>query len=264
MNRNSNHENLVKIHAVFETEKTIDLIFEDLKGGPIADSKSEQSTQEIDTIRRIMYQTLKGLKHLEDRNIVHRDIKPNNIIFADDSRRVVKIIDLGLAVECNSPGCSVAGTPGFMDPELFTHASISRGKYIQPVVDVFSLGVIFHFYLFGCYVFKGNSKKEILENNKKGDIRLKRLGQMITDIKCEKAFDLLLRMVTKKQKGRISIQEALDHSFFDSFREEGEGQSGLDEKENIPDDPVPRNILMNYRGREKKFMAGLKKSGRSL
>lgn len=260
MNHILKNKNMVEIHSVYESNNSVNLVFENLTGGPIADYKSPGSIREIGVIRRIIYQTLQGLEYLESQNIVHRDIKPKNVIFADKSQKKTKIIDLGLAIESNSPGCSIAGTPGFIDPELFTHSSLERGKFISSKIDVFSLGVVLHFYLFGKFLFRGVTREEIFEKNKKGDLKLGRVNEMITDFRSVKAYDLMKRMTQVRQENRVSIQEALDHPFFDSMRKEDEKN---EEEDSIPDDPLPKISMAKYGCREKKFMSGLKKCGNS-
>lgn len=84
---------------------------------------------------RIAYQVARGLMDIHSRNIVHRDIKPNNMKF--DAEGYLKIFDFGLAKTAPLPGTTgtLTGTPGYMAPELFTYPPV-----IDKPVDVYAFG----------------------------------------------------------------------------------------------------------------------------
>lgn len=269
LNRVLIHENLVEFKGVYETKNSVNLIFENLAGGPIANRKKPGEIAKITKIQKIIFQVLKGLDYLEKRGIVHRDIKMRNLLFTDKSKKFVKIIDFGLGTEEQPNGSRVAGSPGYIDPELFTLGCNERGRLVNSKNDVFSLGVVFHFYLFGELLYKGEARKEILDNNKIGEFLLKRRDEMITDVKCERAWDLLRMMTQPKQEDRVSVEEALNHSFFEFLEddeevmvddEEGGEEVMIEgEEEDVPEDPVAGEVMAKYGYREKKFMRRLKK-----
>lgn len=256
LNRILEHENLVKLHSVYESNNYVNLVFENLEGGPIADSKFPGKIKKIKNIKKVIYSVLQGLKYLNDQGIVHMDIKPNNILFVDNSQNSLKIIDLGLAHEYLSMDYIIAGTPGFIDPDLFLKKS---SKFESSKIDVFSLGIILYFYLFGKYPYQGKNKIEILERNKNGYFLPEKFDDMITDVKCEKAYDLLMRMTEVKLNRRISIQEALSHPFFEKMGEDKSRNDNLFkvEQEWVSGDISPSSIFEKYAGRKKKFMQGL-------
>jgi serine/threonine protein kinase len=92
---------------------------------------------------------------------VHRDLKLENVMFTDIENLEVKLIDFGFAEKINrNKLVSRAGTPGFLPPELF-----KLNPYTEKG-DIFSLGVILYSLLVGSTPFKGETYKNVIENNK--------------------------------------------------------------------------------------------------
>jgi len=96
-----------------------------------------------------------GLEYAEQKHIVHRDIKPDNLMINDDGR--VKIADLGLAKRGESRGDEgIIGTPHFIPPEQ------ALGKETDQRADIYSLGATFFRMITGTTVFSGKTAKEIV------------------------------------------------------------------------------------------------------
>lgn len=102
-----------------------------------------------------MHKILKALNHCHKENIVHRDIKPNNIMVTTDGE--VKLIDFGLAKQFSKPYEKLktfAGTPYFISPEVI------RGNYGKEC-DIWSLGIVFYLILTSKFPIEGYSQSEI-------------------------------------------------------------------------------------------------------
>ncbi|MHC4957844.1 MAG: protein kinase domain-containing protein [Planctomycetota bacterium] len=96
-----------------------------------------------------------GLKYAEGKGIVHRDIKPDNLMINDDGR--IKIADLGLAKRGEGGGDQgIIGTPHFIPPEQ------ALGKEVDIRADIYSLGATFFRMITGKTVFTGKTAKEIV------------------------------------------------------------------------------------------------------
>jgi len=114
---------------------------------------------------------LEALAYMNDKNIMHRDLKPDNMILKNKNSLEnceLKIVDFGLATVCDIPEYLFkrCGTPGFVAPEVINAPSRTNIHY-SPKCDVFSAGVIFYILITEKSPFDGRSFKEILHKNKK-------------------------------------------------------------------------------------------------
>lgn len=101
--------------------------------------------------RSVLRQILLAIRHLQTRGIVHRDIKPENImVMKDASTLTIKLIDFDLSALLMESAPVVAGTPGYISPDLLSPAQRGRGT-AQPLVssDAWSAAVVYCELLFG-------------------------------------------------------------------------------------------------------------------
>ncbi|MFV2065676.1 MAG: protein kinase [Pirellulales bacterium] len=135
------HENVVTIHAVDEHQGMPFLVMEYVDGISL-DERIRQSTQlDLAETLRVGSQIAAGLAAAHARGVVHRDVKPANILLARESQRI-KITDFGLArvmddAQVTQTGI-IAGTPQFMSPEQ------ARGEKTDHRCDLFSLGCVLY------------------------------------------------------------------------------------------------------------------------
>lgn len=224
--RRLNHPNIIKLLEVQETINSVYLIMEYLKGEPIV-KRSKDMPQDINRIRKIMRTLLTGIQYLEQNNIVHKDLKPYNILFKKENNNPssLKILDFGLAADLNDKPnlLKIAGTPGFLAPEIFKSMREKREIGLDSKMDVFSVGVIFYKYIFKKYIFCGNNQKNVYMKNKKCDFEVGGCFESIStgeELRCPMALDLLRKMLEKEPGNRCSVSEALDHGFFRVDEEE--------------------------------------------
>ncbi|CAK86608.1 unnamed protein product (macronuclear) [Paramecium tetraurelia] len=198
------HNSIVKMVDLYEGEKSYYIIMELLKGETLYQF-SKKTQLNLLQIKLIMSNCLKGLCYLNFHNIIHRDLKLENLVLLEPNKvETVKIIDFGLAIPLSTPQRQICGTPGYIAPEMF----IDKYPYTAKV-DMFSLGVIFYRLLSRKSLFSGNNSDEILENNKKF-----RCNNHLKDCSNE-ISDLLKQMLQKDPNKRISPEQALRHPFFD-------------------------------------------------
>lgn len=250
-----NHPSIVQFEEYHETKKSVYLIYEYLEGPPLI-KKILPDILNIDNVRIIMLALLKGIKHIKDHNIVHRDIKPFNLIFKDSvDISTLKIIDFGLSCymfESSQP-FKICGTPGFIAPEIFKVERFRGWTTLNSSLDIYSLGVIFHYLLFGKFLFEGEGDAdEIYLKNKKGLFEMGVFDDLEENLKSDEAYDLMRRMLIPVQKERITVEEALGHPFFNE--KFGEKKEEINEKSvkvigedfnlDIPDDPENNLCMM--------------------
>jgi len=106
------HENVVSLHAVYETDEDLRLVVDYVEGGELFDrivSKTRYSEREA---AEVIASLLSAVSFLHERSIVHRDIKPENILLASrDSDTIIKLSDFGLAKVFEDPAVKPAFAP---------------------------------------------------------------------------------------------------------------------------------------------------------
>ncbi len=150
-----NHPNVVTIHAVDEYDGRPYLVMEFVSGATLHDHMRKIGPLPLGDILRISRQIATGLRAAHEKGIVHRDIKPGNILLENGVQRV-KIVDFGLAQvifelsDITSMGQTL-GTPRYMSPEQI------EGSRVDERADLFSFGCVIYMMCVGQPPFAGNS-----------------------------------------------------------------------------------------------------------
>jgi protein kinase len=150
--RKLKHINVVRLLQVFRENEFLFLVFE-LLGKSLLQTIGDRSFTEPE-IRSIMNQILTGLAYIHRQGFFHRDMKPDNVCWKDDS---LKIADFGLAREIRSrpPYTEYAGTRWYRAPEL-----ILRADFYNSPVDVWAAGVIMAELFTRKSLFQGTSETD--------------------------------------------------------------------------------------------------------
>ena len=192
------HPNIVKYFGAFEDEFFIHILMEYLKGHELSKIIAIEQNMKFEEkdVAKIIEQLLKALLFIHSKKIVHRDIKPDNILFSN--RRdytTLKLIDFGLATTKRDK--KFAGTPPFMSPEMLKGESC-------PKSDIWALGIIVYNMLTGKYPF--NPDEHLYENIKNKDYDRNILSECSHEVQ-----DFIDKCLTKSIELRYDSQQCLNH-----------------------------------------------------
>ncbi|XP_061936989.1 phosphorylase b kinase gamma catalytic chain, skeletal muscle/heart isoform isoform X4 [Apis cerana] len=244
LRRVAGHPYIIELHDVFESSTFIFLIFEICKNGELFDYLTSVVTLSEKKTRYIMRQVFEGVQHVHNQGIVHRDLKPENILLDDNLN--VKITDFGFArlLKTGDKLYDLCGTPGYLAPEVLKCNMFENAEGYGHEVDIWACGVIMFTLLVGCPPFWHRKQMIMLRNIMEGKYSF--TSPEWADI-TEAPKDLIRKLLVVDPKKRISIKEALEHSFFHTvvidgcaFRvyghwvKKGEGQNRAALFENTP------------------------------
>ncbi|KAG7256987.1 hypothetical protein CRUP_030569, partial [Coryphaenoides rupestris] len=153
---------------------------------------------------RYMQQILEGTAYMHQQDIIHLDLKPENIVCVDHTGTAIKIIDFGLASKFDPkvPLLVMHGTPEFVAPEVINYEPV----YLA--TDMWSVGVICYILLSGESPFQGSSDTETLALVTSAQWEFDE--ESFEDIS-EDAKDFISALLTKDPRRRLSAQDALSH-----------------------------------------------------
>src|SRR5881394_1440191 len=151
------HPNIVPIYRVGQTGQIIFFVMKFLRGQSLAGVLRERGKLPGADVRRILIETASALGYAAKRGVVHRDIKPDNILLDSEGRCVVT--DFGIAKTTSGPRTAAGtsmGTPRYMSPE---HA---QGIPVDGRSDIYSLGIVAYEMLTGMTPFTGEDPFAVL------------------------------------------------------------------------------------------------------
>ena len=145
------------------------LIMEFLPGGNLCSYVKQKRRIAEPELMPLLLQLSACLDHMHSLNIVHRDIKLENILFLDEARKIVRVIDFGFSTRC-APDRRLrlfCGTPSYMAPEI-----VRRTEYRGKPIDLWSFGVVAYACLGGHFPFAARSQPELYRKILRGTYRL--------------------------------------------------------------------------------------------
>ncbi len=147
------HPNVVNIYDVGQRGNTYYIVMEYIEGKSLKELIQEQGQLPVDLSLKIAIQISSALNHAHNNLIVHRDIKPHNIMITKDYR--VKVMDFGIARAISSASITrtgvVLGSVHYFSPEQAT------GKEVTSASDLYSLGIVLYEMLTGKVPFEGDT-----------------------------------------------------------------------------------------------------------
>jgi len=194
-----NHPHVIKLYEVLETERVLFLIMEYASGGEVLDFIVAHKKLSEKRARSLFRQLVSAFAHIHSRNIVHRDLKAENILL--DENLDIKIIDFGLS-NFFTPSQLLktpCGSPSYAAPEL-----IRKVDYDGPAADIWSLGVNLYVLVTGVLPFKPTDLVNLYDKVLKGEYET-------PDYLSNDCKDLLSKMLVVDPKERITIEGIMAH-----------------------------------------------------
>jgi eukaryotic-like serine/threonine-protein kinase len=149
------HPNVVMVFDVGELDRVPFVVMEYVQGPTLAEEKPHR----LNEIVRLARQVCAALSHAHAKGLIHRDVKPGNVLVTPEG--VAKLMDFGLARASNAkvePDNSFAGTVAYVAPEQ------AMGEEIDPRADLYALGVMLYELCTGHLPFTGSSMQIIIKH----------------------------------------------------------------------------------------------------
>lgn len=230
------HNNIVTLHDIVHTEKSLTLVFEYLEKDLKQYMEDHGNFMTINNIKIFLFQLLRGLSYCHKRQILHRDLKPQNLLI--NERGELKLADFGLARAKSVPIKTFSNevvTLWYRPPDVL----LGETNY-NTSIDMWGVGCIFYEMASGRPLFPGSDVKDQLENifkilgtpietewpgieenqefvnhrfhNYPGEPLQSKVPRLGAD-----GTDLLSQLLKYEPRGRISAHEGMRQSYFDSF-----------------------------------------------
>ncbi|XP_020493735.1 calcium/calmodulin-dependent protein kinase kinase 2 isoform X1 [Labrus bergylta] len=199
------HPNVVKLSEVLDdpSEDHLYMVFELVKQGAVMEVPTDKPFSE-DQSRFYFQDLLRGIEYLHYQRIIHRDVKPSNLLVGEDGH--IKIADFGVSNQFEGTDAlltSTVGTPAFLAPEALSE---TRKNFSGKALDVWAMGVTLHCFVFGVCPFMDERIVSLHQKIKTQPVELPEHADISDDLK-----DLLLRMLDKNPETRISIPQIKVH-----------------------------------------------------
>ena len=222
-----NHPNITKILELFEDKEYILIIMEYINGGNLFSFLKKRRKVSEKTAKFLYKQIILGLKYIHSHNIVHRDIKLENILI--DLNNNIKICDFGIGRVLSSPDQLLfdqCGTPMYIAPEILLSSKDIGYKGFP--VDIWSSGIALYILLSGNLPFSFKNGKSVSieesennENNNTEELQFSIINNEPKRIEniTDEARDLLKGLLNKDPDKRLKCDEILAHPWLKDVNE---------------------------------------------
>ncbi len=191
------HDNVIEIYGVSEAAGLPYLVMPYVRGPSLQRRLNDEGPLAVVEILRVAMQAAAGLAAAHAQGLVHRDVKPANILLADGIERV-KLTDFGLARAADDASLTrtgvIAGTPQYMSPEQ------ARGESVDPRSDLFSLGSVLYAMCTGRPPFRAETSYGVLRRITDDEPRpIREINPDIPDWLC----DIVAKLMAKRPDDRF-------------------------------------------------------------
>ena len=226
------HPNIIKLYDTFKTEKNTFLILEYCSEGDLYNYMKTNGKLSESESKRFFIQITQALYFLWMNNLIHRDIKPHNILLT--SSGILKVADFGFVkyLENTTMMDTLCGSPLYMAPEILKYQ-----KY-NAKIDLWSMGVVLFEMLTNRPPFVADNIIHLIKVIETTTLKIP--DDIILSKNC---IDLLKSLLVPDPDLRISFEDFFTHKFFDRFRFEGEEE---EPPQNIQNNNITNSIINEY------------------
>lgn len=159
-----NHPEIATIYELRPSDQSVVMVMEFVRGEPLDRVLKRAGALPLETVAYMVDRILSALGHAHQAGIVHRDVKPANVMVTASGG--IKVMDFGIAfmrdVDQSGAGSGMLGTPAYMPPEQI------RGDEIDGRSDLYAVGVIFYRLLTGAFPFRASTIEDMLRQQLSG------------------------------------------------------------------------------------------------
>ena len=200
------HKHIIKIYSSYITEQALYIVMKYAKGGELTTILKKEGIEES-KVKKYYKQIIKAIRFVHSNNVIHRDLKPTNILFLDEDKTKVVIIDFGISGLANGNNKEEikAGTVFYVPPEIALKIDFKS----SPKLDIWAYGIILYQMIFGKCPFVGKNLSSTLDL-----IANQPLIYPDNFIISESLLNLLNGLLQKKAFERIDINSELFEKWF--------------------------------------------------
>ena len=210
-----NHPNIVSVFDFGNTEDgLVYLVIEYLEGASLADIVAREKGLTLANIVWLMEPLCNAIRAAHQHNVVHRDLKPGNVMIArlSSNDNTVKVVDFGISKPMDEENLkhtqlgTVMGTPGYLAPEQI------RGSNINHLADIYGIGAILHFMITGEAPYRGASR-EIIMNRQMKELPPPLSSYNLRDPACRILQPVIYKAMAIEREQRYPTIQALWQDF---------------------------------------------------
>ncbi|XP_038721640.1 serine/threonine-protein kinase ATG1c-like isoform X2 [Tripterygium wilfordii] len=229
-----NHPNIIGLHDIIEVPGKLHLVLEYCRGGDLSMYIQRHGQVPEAIAKNFIQQLATGLQILRENNLIHRDLKPQNLLLStNDEHAVLKIADFGFArsLQPNGMAETLCGSPLYMAPEI-----MQLQKY-DAKADLWSVGAILFQLVTGKTPFTGNNQIQLLQNIVKStELHFPPVDKDLSS-ECK---DLCQKLLRRNPVERLTFEEFFNHQFLSTkqpdnmLRRSSRSMDGIPSSESSP------------------------------
>lgn len=201
-----NHPNIVKLYDIFEDRSHYYVAMEYISGGELFDRISAKTAYSESDAKNICLTILAAIKHCHDNDIVHCDIKPENLMMLnsyDDA--AIKLVDFGFSSVAKGLSLhKVHGTFNYMAPEIWNN------EYYGKAVDMWAFGVVLYTLLGGYNPFHHDNKRKLMQLIVSSNFEF---HDVYWNHVSDEAKSYIKSLLSVNVDQRLTVDQALEHQW---------------------------------------------------